>query len=132
MKKIYLNVLPEYKEELEKKAKEVIKGEGLDGEISITIVDDTFMEKLNLEYRGKRGTTDVIAFPFKEGKDSEYSGELLGDIYISIEQASRQKVGSLLDELKLLVVHGILHLAGYNDTTEEERKIMRKKEAEYL
>ncbi|MCD6277147.1 rRNA maturation RNase YbeY [candidate division WOR-3 bacterium] len=132
MKKIYLNVLPEYKEELEKKAKEVIKGEGLDGEISITIVDDTFMEKLNLEYRGKRGTTDVIAFPFKEGKDSEYSGELLGDIYISIEQASRQKVGSLLDELKLLVVHGLLHLAGYNDTTEEERKIMRKKEAEYL
>ena len=132
MKKIYLNVLPEYKEELEKKAKEVIKGEGLDGEISITLVDDTFMEKLNLEYRGKRGTTDVIAFPFKEGKDSEYSGELLGDIYISIEQASRQKVGSLLDELKLLVVHGILHLAGYNDTTEEERKIMRKKEAEYL
>jgi len=95
-------------------------------------VDDTFMEKLNLEYRGKRGTTDVIAFPFKEGKDSEYSGELLGDIYISIEQASRQKVGSLLDELKLLVVHGLLHLAGYNDTTEEERKIMRKKEAEYL
>jgi len=132
MKKIYLNVLPEYKEELEKKAKEVIKGEGLDGEISITLVDDTFMEKLNLEYMGKKGTTDVIAFPFKEGKDSEYSGDLLGDIYISIEQASRQKVGSLLDELKLLVVHGLLHLAGYNDTTEEERKLMREKEAEYL
>ncbi|HDI83711.1 rRNA maturation RNase YbeY [bacterium] len=132
MKKIYLNVLPEYKDELEKKAKEVMKGEGLEGEVSITLVDDTFMEKLNFEYKGKKGTTDVIAFPFKEGEDSEFSGNLLGDIYISIEQASRQKVGSLLDELKLLVVHGLLHLAGYNDTTDEERKIMRKKEAEYL
>ena len=132
MRKIYINILPYYKEELEKKAMEVMAGEGIEGEVSITLVDDAYMERLNIEYKEKRGTTDVIAFPFKEGEDAECSGELLGDIYISLEQASRQKVGSLLDELKLLVIHGILHLAGYNDTTDEERAIMRKKEEEYL
>ena len=58
--------------------------------------------------------------------------ELMGDIYISISQAERQKEEDLLSELKLLTVHGILHLAGYDDKTTRQKKIMREKERHYL
>ncbi len=132
MIKVYTNILREYNDLIKKKAKEVLKKEGLKGEVSITLVDDETMIKLNKKYKNKNTTTDVLTFPFKEGNDIEFSYDLLGDIYISIEQAMRQKKGTLLEEIFLLVVHGLLHLAGYNDETFEEAKIMRKKEKEYL
>jgi len=132
MIKVYTNILREYNDLIKKKAKEVLKKEGLKGEVSITLVDDETMIKLNKKYKNKNTTTDVLTFPFKEGNDIEFSYDLLGDIYISIEQAMRQKKGTLLEEIFLLVVHGLLHLAGYNDETFEETKIMREKEKEYL
>jgi len=132
MIKVYTNILREYNDLIKKKAKEVLKKEGLKGEVSITLVDDETMIKLNKKYKNKNTTTDVLTFPFKEGNDTEFSYDLLGDIYISIEQAMRQKKGTLLEEIFLLVVHGLLHLAGYNDETFEETKIMREKEKEYL
>lgn len=127
--RIRLNILPYYKEELKKIAEMVIKNEGIKAEINITIVDDKYIKKLNKKYLKKDSTTDVISFYFKQNEKFETIG---GDIYISIEQASRQRKGILLDELKLLIVHGLLHIAGYNDSSEKERKIMRKKEKEYL
>jgi len=132
MIKVYTNILSEYNDLIKKKAREVLKKEGLKGEVSITLVDDETMIELNKKYKNKNTTTDVLAFSFKEGDDIKFSGDLLGDLYISIEQAARQKKGTLLEEIFLLVVHGLLHLAGYNDETFEEKKIMREKEKEYL
>ncbi len=123
--KIWINNLPEYEDKIREIAKKVIEGEGLKGELSITFIDDDQMIELNEKYTTRRGTTDVLSFPFD-------ISELLGDIYISVPQAKRQKGGSLLSELRLLTVHGILHLSGYDDRTEEDRKEMRKKEQEYL
>ncbi len=123
--KIWINNLPEYEDKIREIAKKVIEGEGLKGELSITFIDDDQMIELNEKYTTRRGTTDVLSFPFD-------ISELLGDIYISVPQAKRQKGGSLLSELRLLTVHGILHLSEYDDRTEEDRKEMRKKEQEYL
>ncbi len=127
--RLKLNILPSFLDELKKLAEKVIKSEKIKGEINITIVDDKYIKKLNKKYLKENSTTDVISFYFKQDEKFETIG---GDIYISIEQASRQKKASLIDELKLLIVHGLLHLAGYRDDNERERKIMRKKEKEYL
>lgn len=124
--KIYVNNLKEYAGEIKKVARKVIEGEGLKGELSITFVTEDEMIKLNRRYKGRDSVTDVLSFPFDD------IVEILGDIYICTEQAERQKEGSFISELKLLTIHGILHLAGYNDGTEEERIIMREKERHYL
>ncbi len=123
--KIFINNIPEFEEDIRKVALQVVKGENLTGELSITFIDDAEMKEINKKYANKDRTTDVLSFHFD-------IPEMLGDIYISIPQAQRQKVGSLLSELKLLTVHGILHLAGYNDTTGKQKKKMRQKEKEYL
>lgn len=122
---IHVNNLSKYEKEIKRIAKEVINGENLRGELSITFVDDDVMSKLNEKYTGRIGTTDVLSFSFN-------IPELLGDIYISLGQADRQKKDNILYELKLLTIHGILHLAGYNDEEEIERNKMREKEKEYL
>jgi probable rRNA maturation factor len=123
--KIFINNIPEFEEDIRKIAMRVAKGENLTGELSITFIDDAEMRKMNKKYANKDNTTDVLSFGFD-------IPEMLGDIYISLPQAERQKVGSLLSELKLLTVHGMLHLAGYNDTTEKQKKEMREKEKKYL
>ncbi len=122
---VHVNNLPEYEREIKKLAIKVISGENLKGELSITFVNDERMIELNKRYAGRLETTDVLSFPFDVP-------DLLGDIYISLSQADRQKKEGILSELKLLTVHGILHLAGYDDTTEEERNKMRRKEHECL
>lgn len=127
--RLKLNILPYYVDELKKIAEKVIKREKIKGEINITIVDDKYIRKLNKKYLKENSTTDVISFYFKQDEKFETIG---GDIYISIEQASKQKKSRLIDELKLLMIHGLLHIAGYRDDNERERKIMRKKENEYL
>jgi len=123
--RIYVNNLPQYNKEIKETAERVINGEGLSGDLSITFVDDDIMSKLNKKYTGRNGTTDVLSFSFN-------IPELLGDIYISIEQANRQKENDILHELKLLTIHGILHLAGYSDKEEIEINEIRKKEKVYL
>lgn len=122
---VHVNNLARYEKEIKELARKVISGENLKGELSITFVDDDEMSELNERYTGRSDSTDVLSFPFDVPL-------LLGDIYISLTQANRQKEVGILSELKLLTVHGILHLAGYNDSTEEERNEMREKEKEYL
>jgi len=122
---VHVNNLPEYEREIKKLAVKVISSENLKGELSITFVNDERMIELNKRYAGRLETTDVLSFPFDVP-------DLLGDIYISLPQADRQKKEGILSELKLLTIHGILHLAGYDDTTEKERNKIRRKEHEYL
>jgi probable rRNA maturation factor len=91
-----------------------------DGEISILIVDDPQMEKLNWKYLNRNGPTNVIAFPMREGEFSHLSPQLLGDVVISTETAAKEAQNSDMSveqRLKELLVHGILHLLGYDHET---------------
>ena len=94
------------------------------GELSILIVDDSQIATLNKEYLKREGPTNVIAFPMHEGDFSDISPQLLGDVVISIETAYQEgKMTGISTEERFtqLIVHGILHLLGYDhERTEEE------------
>ena len=87
---------------------------------TIAFVSDRKMRELNNEFRGKNSTTDVLSFPF-EADEFETAENNLGDIVISLEQAQRQAAENDLDlctEIKQLILHGILHLCGYDHDTD--------------
>lgn len=93
-----------------------------DGEIGITFVDDEYIAGLNESFRNVSGPTDVLSFPMNEE-------ELIGDVVISLETATRQaeEYGHSLErEVAFLAVHGVLHLRGYDhETPEDEEKMMQ-------
>ena len=108
--------------------------------ISVSLVDNEFIHKMNKEYRGIDRPTDVISFAFLDNEDrvSLYKSKepvVLGDIYISIDKAKEQAVEyqhSLERELSFLFVHGLLHLLGYDHMNEEDEKVMFKLQDEIL
>ena len=84
--------------------------------VTIVFVSDRKMRLLNTSFRGKNATTDVLSFPF-EAEEFEVFENNLGDIFISLEQADRQARENNLDfetEIKQLILHGILHLCGFD------------------
>ncbi len=86
----------------------------------IAFVSDIKMRQLNAEFRGKDLTTDVLSFPF-EADEFETDQNTLGDVAISLEQAHRQAIENDLTfptEIKQLILHGILHLCGYDHETD--------------
>lgn len=99
------------------------------GEVSLTLVGEAKIQKLNKQYRKKNTTTDVITFAYSEGED--FPGqEMLGEIYICLPIAKKQakKLShSLNHELKFLFIHGLLHLFGYTHETDEKYEKMMKK-----
>ena len=99
-------------------------------ELGIMFVGDQRMRSLNRQYRGKDRTTDVLAFAMREAPRS--SAGLLGDVVIAVPTAARQaKQGqrSLDEELTVLLVHGILHLCGYDhERSEKEARRMHRRE----
>jgi probable rRNA maturation factor len=101
------------------------------GELSILIVDNSQIAALNKEYLKREGPTNVIAFPMQQGDFAEVSPQLLGDVVISIERAYQEgrMTGITAEErFTQLLVHGILHLLGYDhEKTEEEALLMEKK-----
>lgn len=105
-----------------------------DGELSLSLVDDREITALNQQYLLRDRPTDVLAFPMREGSFSDINPQLLGDVVISVETAHRQaaeKKHSLADEVCVLLIHGILHLLGYDhETPGSQAKTMRKKEKE--
>ena len=124
-------------EEIKKKAKTILNAlECHDGELSILIVNDPEIAKLNKTYLGRSGPTNVIAFSMQEGPFGQISPNLLGDVVISLDTAAREaedagiSVESRLDQL---LIHGVLHLFGFDhDKTSEQAKAMRMKEEELL
>jgi probable rRNA maturation factor len=95
------------------------------------LVDDAAMLALNRAYRGIAGPTDVLAFPMTEGRFRNVSPDLLGDVVISTETARRQarrRGGALRTELALLLIHGLLHLVGYDHGSAAERRRMWRKQ----
>lgn len=86
---------------------------------AVAFVSDRKMRQLNNEFRGKSATTDVLSFPFEA---DAFSDDFLGDIIISLEQAARQAAENNLPlelEIKQLILHGILHLCGYDHENDD-------------
>lgn len=105
-----------------------------DAEVSVVFVDDVAIQDLNREYRQKDTPTDVLSFAQQEGEDliDAYGVPVLGDIVISLERATEQAESfqhSLMRELAFLLVHGLLHLVGYDHDEEFEGEMREKQEA---
>jgi probable rRNA maturation factor len=130
MIKIYIKIskksLKINKKRLKLLATEVIKSESKgerDYEIGVTLVGNTYMRSLNKRYRNIDSPTDVLAFPI------EIENKLLGDIYISIDKAYQQlqSTETIETEISRLLIHGLLHLLGY-----EHSEQMFTKQEKYL
>ncbi len=97
-------------------------------ELSVLLTDDHTIRKLNRVHRGKDKPTDVLAFGMEDVLPAGGGeAELLGDVVISLDTAARQAKGRrrpLLDEVRLLLAHGLLHLIGYDHDTPRKKKIM--------
>jgi probable rRNA maturation factor len=92
------------------------------GGATVAFVSDRAMRELNRLWRHKRGTTDVLSFPADRDDFEELEGPTLGDVVISVEQAAQQAKdnGLTLDqEIAQLILHGLLHLCGYDHSTDE-------------
>jgi rRNA maturation RNase YbeY len=90
--------------------------------VTVAFVSDRAMRELNRQWRGKRGTTDVLSFPAQQDGFEKLEGPTLGDIVISVEQAARQARENKLaldDEIAQLILHGLLHLCGYDHSTDD-------------
>jgi probable rRNA maturation factor len=107
-----------------------------DGEISILIADDPEIEELNRKYLNRNGPTNVIAFPMRQGEFAHVTPQLLGDVVISTDTAAREAKSSgmsIEQRFKELLVHGILHLFGYDhETSALEARKMEIKNQELL
>ena len=89
--------------------------------VTIAFVSDRLMRGLNRRWRGKQGTTDVLSFPAAQDEFEKSLGTTLGDVVVSVEQAARQAGQHSLsfeDEVKQLILHGLLHLCGYDHETD--------------
>ncbi len=105
-------------------------------EASFLFVTDKRMKTFNHQFKGLDCATDVLAFSQLEGKPSPDVGtKLLGDVIISVETTKRQAplYGHSFDrELILYMIHGVLHLLGYDDQLPQERRVMQREEARIL
>ena len=125
--------LPLAVEMVERAVRAVLVAEGRDDvEISIAFVSDAEIARLNLEYLGHEGPTDVISFQLPDPGD-----RIVGDIYIGAEQAERQAAelgADPGDELLRLAVHGTLHILGYEHPEDEgrEESAMYRRQEELL
>ena len=102
-----------------------------DVELSIALVSDGAGARLNQAWRGRPGPTDVLSFSLLEGPHARHRGALLGDVVIAVGVARRQareRGHPLADECLRLLIHGVLHLLGYDHARPAEARAMRAKE----
>jgi probable rRNA maturation factor len=119
---------------LECAALSVLAHQSTDGDLSIVLTDDAQLHELNRDYLGIDAPTDVLSFPASE-TDPETARRYLGDILISVPRAEEQAraAGHTLEaEVQLLVIHGTLHLLGYDHAEVDEKARMWKAQAEVL
>ncbi len=107
----------------------------VDKELSVVLVSDKQIARLNRQYRRQNQATDVLAFAMQEGEFSQLNPQLLGDVVISVETAQRQaqaRQHNLIRELQILTIHGVLHLLGYDHMQPAKAKQMQQKERQLL
>lgn len=116
--------------EIEKWLSEVIVSESKkEGDINYIFCDDEYLHEINVKYLDHDTLTDIISFDYSIGN------ELHGDIFVSVERVADNAKDfnvSFDEELKRVLVHGILHFAGYKDKSEEDELLMRSKEDEKI
>ena len=118
------------KSKIKKVVKVVLNKEVKSAKLSIAFVDNEEIKRLNERFLGFNEVTDVIAFPLNN-KEDFLSGEIVISVETAVEVANRKK-SNVEGEIILYLVHGILHLLGYNDNNKKNAKIMHKKESEIL
>jgi probable rRNA maturation factor len=112
-------------EQLVEAAHATLLGEGVEaGELTLSFVDPPEIEDLHIRFMSEPGPTDVLSFPM--GEDG-----LLGDVVVCPQVAAAGKPDDLRAELRLLVVHGTLHVLGYDHHDDEERAAMWKRQERY-
>lgn len=108
----------------------VIESEGKDlGELSYIFCDDEYLLELNQQYLDHDTLTDIISFDYTEGN------VVSGDIFISVERVqdnAKEFNVSFEEELKRVIIHGVLHYCGYKDKSESDELLMRSKEEEKI
>lgn len=125
------NLAPEL---LERAALAVLAHQSADGDLTVVLTDDAQLRELNRDYLGIDTPTDVLSFPASE-TDPETARRYLGDILISVQRADEQAhaAGHTLEaEVQLLIVHGTLHLLGYDHAEADEKARMWKAQTEAL
>ena len=118
------NLSPKYKfiDFIKQKKKQV-------DSICFIFCSDNYLQKINMEFLNHKDLTDVITFSYSE------KNSLIGDVFISVERvkenAKKYNV-KFKEELARIMIHGVLHLIGYNDKKKDEKKLIRKMENEFL
>src|SRR5947209_20297345 len=110
----------------------VLDGEGVaDAEISLAFVDNPTIHRLNQRYLQHDEPTDVLSFPLSEPNAAKLAGELVIGVEVALAQA-QERGHDVQAELALYVIHGVLHLCGFNDKTADGAAEMRQRERHYL
>ena len=121
---------------LKKAAEKILNALGYpDSEVSLSIVGDRTIRRLNRDYLGRDKTTNVISFSLQEGEFGGVNPHALGDVVVSADTAAREaEEGGITfqERLTFLILHGLLHLTGYDHerSGEEEARRMEEKERE--
>ena len=117
-----------WKDRLETVARKLLHEEGTENNVNVVLCTDEFVREMNKNYRGLDKVTDVLSYEWHEV-------DFLGEIYIARDQVKRQAPeygNTFYAELKRVLVHGLLHLSGYDHIKAADRKVMRKRECEFL
>jgi probable rRNA maturation factor len=102
-----------------------------DDELCVMLVDDERMRELNLQWRGKDSTTDVLSFSQLDGEEMASPALMLGDVVVSVDVLRRQAADggwTVEEELARLLLHGVLHLIGFDHEVEDDARVMRAEE----
>ncbi len=126
--------LPFAKGLIEKAGMAALAQKSKNGELTVVLTGDGELRKLNREYLGIDAPTDVLSFPSSE-IDPETRASYLGDVLISLQRAEAQAKAAghpLEAEVQLLVIHGVLHLLGYDHARPEDKRRMWSAQAKAL
>ncbi len=100
-------------------------------DVSIAFVGDVKMRLINKKYRGHDKTTDVLSFIEEDKDEDSYLGEILIN-YQQIKRQAKKRKAKIEDELVFILVHGLLHLVGYEDETAKDLKRMKEKGSKFI